>query len=186
MAPPSAIEVSAVSDTTGVILPNPLTAPIQSNDIYGRRRKTDRAQWGTAAPANTENFRLRSHDHKPKAKSWQHYFSHEAQIRKGNSLKNAAKYLSTPGIISLGGGLPSSEYFPFEELSMKVPTIGKFSEAETKKSGVVVTAGKHDLAENKSTYDIATAFNYGQGAGSAQMLRWVTEHTEMNTPSPPP
>ncbi|KAF3043292.1 Aromatic/aminoadipate aminotransferase 1 [Didymella keratinophila] len=179
MAPPSAIDVSAVSDTTGVTLPNPLTAPVQSNDIYGRRKKTDRSQWGTAAPANTANFRLRSHAHKPKAKSFEHYFSHEAQIRKGNSLKNAAKYLSTPGIISLGGGLPSSEYFPFDELTMKVPTIGKFSEAETKKFGVVVKAGKHDLAENKSTYDIATAFNYGQGAGAAQMLRWVTEHTEM-------
>ena len=62
---------------------------------------------------------------------------------------------------------------------MKVPARGKFSEAETKESGIVLKAGKHDLAENKSTYDIATAFNYGQGAGAAQMLRWVTEHTEM-------
>jgi aromatic amino acid aminotransferase I len=106
-------------------------------------------------------------------------FSHEAQIRKGNSLKDAAKFLSTPGLISLGGGLPSSEYFPFEQLSMKVPAIGHFSEAETKDSGVIITAGKHDLAENKSNYDISTAFNYGQGAGSAQLLRWVTEHTEM-------
>lgn len=105
--------------------------------------------------------------------------SHEAITRKGNSLKEAAKYLGTPGIISLGGGLPSSEYFPFEELSIKVPAVGHFSEAETKKTGVTVTAGKHDLAENKSTYDIATAFNYGQGSGSAQLLRWVTEHTEM-------
>jgi aromatic amino acid aminotransferase I len=106
-------------------------------------------------------------------------FSHEAQIRKGNSLKDAAKFLSTPGLISLGGGLPSSEYFPFEQLSIKVPAIGHFSEAETKDSGVIITAGKHDLAENKSNYDISTAFNYGQGAGSAQLLRWVTEHTEM-------
>jgi aromatic amino acid aminotransferase I len=71
MAPPAAIEVTPVSDTTGVVLPNPLTAPVQSNDVYGRRKKTDRAQWGTAAPANTKNFRLRSHDHKPKSKSWQ-------------------------------------------------------------------------------------------------------------------
>ena len=103
----------------------------------------------------------------------------EALIRKGNSLKEAAKFLGTPGIISLGGGLPSSEYFPFEELSVKVPTIGRFSEAETKDSGVIITAGKHDLAEDKSSFDIATAFNYGQGSGSAQLLRWVTEHTEL-------
>lgn len=60
-----------------------------------------------------------------------------------------------------------------------MPQIGQFSEAATKKSGITITAGKHDLAENKSTYDIATAFNYGQGAGSAQLLRWMTEHTEM-------
>lgn len=105
--------------------------------------------------------------------------SNEALSRKGNSLKNAAKFLATPGLISLGGGLPSSEYFPFEELSVKVPQVGRFSEADTKESGVTLTAGKHDLAEGKSIFDIATAFNYGQGAGSAQLLRWMTEHTEL-------
>jgi aromatic amino acid aminotransferase I len=89
--------------------------------------------------------------------------SQEPLIRKGNSLKNAAKFLATPGLISLGGGLPSSEYFPFEELSIKVPQIGRFSEAETKEFGVVLTAGKHDLAEGKSIFDISTAFNYGKG-----------------------
>ncbi|CAO2656826.1 Nn.00g056290.m01.CDS01 [Neocucurbitaria sp. VM-36] len=179
MAPPSAIEVSAVTDTSGITIPNPLTAPVKSNEILGRRKKAHSAQWGVAAPSNSTNFRLNSYDHKPKAKRWEHLMSTEALIRKGNSLKNAAKFLSTPGIISLGGGLPSSEYFPFEELSIKVPKVGHFSEAETKESGVTITAGKHDLAENKSTFDIATAFNYGQGSGSAQLLRWVTEHTEL-------
>ena len=105
--------------------------------------------------------------------------SDEARMRKGNTLKEAAKYLSKPGLISLGGGIPSSEHFPFEELSVKVPSIGHFSEQETKELGVTLTAGKHDLAEGKSIYDIATAFNYGQGAGSAQLLRWITEHTEL-------
>ncbi|KAF1840037.1 aromatic amino acid aminotransferase 1 [Cucurbitaria berberidis CBS 394.84] len=179
MAPPSAIEVSAVTDTSGIIIPDPLTAPVQSNEILGRRNKTNRSQWGVAAPSNTANFRLKSYDHRPKAKRWEHILTHEALTRKGNSLKEAAKFLATPGIISLGGGLPSSEYFPFEELSIKVPQVGRFSEAETKDSGVILTAGKHDLAEDKSNFDIATAFNYGQGSGSAQLLRWVTEHTEM-------
>ncbi|KAH8630059.1 aromatic amino acid aminotransferase 1 [Alternaria alternata] len=200
MSPPSAVEVSAVSDTSGVTIPNPLSAPVQSNEIHARRKKTTAAQWGVAAPSDTANFRLKSHDHKPKAKQWSRTFfplqislhdepdtnyafldimSHEASIRKGNSLKEAAKYLGTPGIISLGGGLPSSEYFPFEELSIKVPKIGHFSEAETRESGVTITAGKHDLAENKSNFDIATAFNYGQGSGSAQLLRFMTEHTEL-------
>ncbi|KAF2118560.1 pyridoxal phosphate-dependent transferase [Lophiotrema nucula] len=184
MAPPGAIEVEAVTDTTGVTLPDPLAAPIQSNEIYGRRRKHLKNQWGVAAPADSKNFRHKDYDDKPLAKRWDHIISEEARIRKGNSLKKAAKFLGKAGIISLGGGLPSSEYFPFEELSLKVPTIGKFSEAETRESGVTITAGKHDLAKDKSIFDISTAFNYGQGTGAAQLLRWVTEHTEL-VHSPP-
>ncbi|KAF2186864.1 PLP-dependent transferase [Zopfia rhizophila CBS 207.26] len=179
MAPPSAIAVEAVTDTSGVTLPDPLSASVKSNEIYGRRRKTDKSQWGVAAPSDSVNFRYHSHDHKPKAKRWDHHVSHEALIRKGNSLKQAAKYLGKPGLISLGGGLPSSEYFPFAELNLKVPTVGHFSESETKESGITITAGKHDLAQDKSIFDIATAFNYGQGSGSAQLLRWITEHTEL-------
>ena len=55
-------------------------------------------------------------------------------------------------MISLGGGLPSSEYFPFEEISIKVPTPPHFSEEETKASGVTKTIGKRDIAEGKSLY----------------------------------
>lgn len=106
-------------------------------------------------------------------------FNQETKSRQPSSLKAAAKYLSKPGLISLGGGLPSSEYFPFEELSIKVPTLGHFSEADTRTSGVTLTAGKNDLVEGTSIFDVATAFNYGQGAGAAQILRWVTEHTEI-------
>ncbi|KAH7361364.1 pyridoxal phosphate-dependent transferase [Pyrenochaeta sp. MPI-SDFR-AT-0127] len=161
-----------------VTLPDPLAAYVKSSEVHGRR-KADKSQWGVAAPVDSVNFRLRNYEGKPKAKRWDHILSTEARIRKGNSLKQTTSFLSNPGLISLGGGLPSSEYFPFEELSIKVPTIGHFSEAETKDSGVVLTAGKHDLVSEKSIFDISTAFNYGQGSGSAQLLRWITEHTEM-------
>src|SRR6266480_3567099 len=107
------------------------------------------------------------------------YLNEESSSRRGNTLKQAAKYLGTPGLISLGGGLPSSEYFPFAELSLKVPQVDKFSEEETEQSGVILSSGKHDLLEDRSIFDIATAFNYGQGTGAAQLLRWVTEHTEL-------
>ncbi|CAI6280444.1 unnamed protein product [Periconia digitata] len=179
MAPPAAIEVLGDSDTTGITIPDPLAVPIRTNDILGRRRKTESRQWGTAAPCDTASFRLKSYAGKPKAKRWDHILTEEAKSRKGSSLKGAAKYLSKPGLISLGGGIPSSEYFPFEELSVKVPARGHFSEEETRKTGVTLTAGKHDLANGKSIFDISTAFNYGQGAGSAQLLRWLTEHTEL-------
>lgn len=94
-------------------------------------------------------------------------------------MKAAAKYLKTPGLISLGGGLPSSDYFPFDEVSIKVPENGKWSPEEVHKNGKVLTAGKHDLAEGKSGFDIDTAFQYGQGHGAAQLLRFLLEHTEI-------
>ena len=56
------------------------------------------------------------------------------------------------GLISLGGGLPSSEYFPFEHIEIKVPTIPHFSEDETQKCGTLQRIGKHDIAEGKSLY----------------------------------
>jgi aromatic amino acid aminotransferase I / 2-aminoadipate transaminase len=55
-------------------------------------------------------------------------------------------------MISLGGGLPSSENFPFEEITAKVPTPPGFSEVETEQSGSVVHAGKHDIREGKSLF----------------------------------
>jgi aromatic amino acid aminotransferase I len=82
-------------------------------------------------------------------------------------------------MISLGGGLPSSDYFPFEHIEVKVPALGRFSEAETKETGELLRIGKHDVPEGKSTFDLAIALNYGQGTGSAQLLRWITEHTEV-------
>ena len=105
--------------------------------------------------------------------------SEEAVARKPSTIKGAAKHLSKPGIISLGGGLPSAEYFPFDEYSIKVPKLGKFSEEETRKDGDVIRAGKYDLTEDKSLYDISVAFNYGQGTGAPQLLRWMIEHTEI-------
>lgn len=96
-------------------------------------------------------------------------------------MKSAAKFLKTPGLISLGGGLPSSDYFPFEELSIKVPSVSQFSQQQQNghSDHSVLASGKHDLAEGSSLYDIATAFQYGQGHGAAQFLRWMVEHTEI-------
>jgi hypothetical protein len=82
-------------------------------------------------------------------------------------------------MISLGGGLPSSSYFPFQYIDVKIPSIGKFSEAETLESGKVMHIGKHDVKEGKSAFDLSISLNYGQGTGSAQILRWITEHTEV-------
>jgi aromatic amino acid aminotransferase I len=70
MSPPSAIEVEAVTDTSGVTLLPLFSFPLASNEIYGRRRKTEKRHWGTAAPSDSANFRQGSYEGKPKAKRW--------------------------------------------------------------------------------------------------------------------
>jgi aromatic amino acid aminotransferase I len=100
-------------------------------------------------------------------------------LREPSALKSAARFLKNPGLISLGGGLPCPDYFPIEELSIKVPTPPQFSELETKETGTTLKAGKYDAAEGRSVYDLSIALNYGLGTGSAQLLRFVTEHTEL-------
>jgi len=109
----------------------------------------------------------------------QDLLSTESKSRCPGTLKGSARYLKTPGIISLGGALPCSEYFPIEEISVKIPSVPHFSEQETKESGVAVKTGKYDVSEGHGAYDLSIALNYGQGTGSAQLLRFVTEHTEV-------
>jgi aromatic amino acid aminotransferase I len=62
---------------------------------------------------------------------------------------------------------------------MKVPTAPHFSEADTQERGQTVTIGKYDVRDGNAIYDLSIALNYGQSTGSAQMMRWLTEHTEI-------
>ncbi|KAH0555712.1 hypothetical protein GP486_006344, partial [Trichoglossum hirsutum] len=73
------------------------------------------------------------------------------------------------GILSLGPGAPSSQYYPFDDISLKIPSIGRFTEAEFMDSGVRVETRKYDMKESRSMY----------GTGSTQLLDFVTEHTKL-------
>ncbi|KZF26145.1 PLP-dependent transferase [Xylona heveae TC161] len=175
MAPPSAVDIEGVTDTSAVVVTEPLTV----NGVPVKRAKSGKLVAGVAAGTSSDFFKSTSCQFKPKSKNFEHRLTEEAASRAAPSLKGLAKYLSKPGILSLGGGLPSSEFFPFESIDIKVPQVGQFSEQETRESGVQVHAGKHDVIEDKSVFDLSIALNYAQGTGSAQMLRYVTEHTEI-------
>ena len=62
---------------------------------------------------------------------------------------------------------------------MRVPKAPHFSEADTLRSGRHVTIGKYDVRDKDADYDLSIALNYGQSTGSAQMMRFLTEHTEL-------
>ncbi|KAJ5213309.1 hypothetical protein N7449_000478 [Penicillium cf. viridicatum] len=101
--------------------------------------------------------------------------------RTGSTLKNAFKHLKTPGVISLGGGLPLSDYFPFESLSLTISSPEKPNPKNSDLNGAnaPLRASKCDINQGRSIYDLSVALNYSQGSGSAQFLRWLTEHTEI-------
>ena len=186
MAPPAMdIDVEGVTDTTSILIPNPVLASgpthavFSVDDIAPHRAKSAPMPPGVAAFSSSDMFKSPSCFKKPKAKRWDHRINLESSSRQGSSLKGAALHLKRPGLISLGGGLPSSDYFPFEQISIKVPVPPQFSEAETADSGEIRTAGKYDIREGKSLYDLSVSLNYGQATGAAQLLRFVTEHTEV-------
>lgn len=45
-------------------------------------------------------------------------------------------------------------------------------------SSTMLHIGKYDKRDNLSTYDLATALQYGQGTGSAQLLGFINEHVQ--------
>ncbi|KAH8746587.1 pyridoxal phosphate-dependent transferase [Diaporthe sp. PMI_573] len=140
------------------------------------------SQWGVAAPCSSESFKTKNHKHKALAKDWSHRLSSESTSRTGSSLKGAFKHLENPGIISLGGGLPISEFFPFESLTFAVPSVRSTTGPRINgdHGSNKILAEKNDVSEGRSVYDISVALNYSQGSGSAQLLRWIVEHTEMH------
>ncbi|KAJ6116107.1 hypothetical protein N7523_006524 [Penicillium sp. IBT 18751x] len=141
MSPPAPLEVDmvGVTDTSAVPVPDPLTF----NGVPAWRAKMAQMPTGVAASSSSDMFKSPACYANPKAKRFDHHFSLEAKSRKASTLKTAARFLKNPGIISLGGGLPSAEYFPLESLDMKVPTPPGFSPEATKKV-------RHDSARRKA------------------------------------
>ena len=180
MTPPAATNTNRLisQGITDTQIATIKTDRLSINGVSARRSKAPPLSGGVAAHTSSDMFKSPGYG-KPKAKRWDHRLTEESKLRKPSSLKGAIKFLHKPGMISLGGGLPSSKYFPLEEITVKVPSVPHFSEEETKTLGIIKKIGKHDIAEGKGMYDLHVALNYGQSTGSAQLLRFVTEHIDI-------
>ncbi|KAH8593951.1 pyridoxal phosphate-dependent transferase [Bisporella sp. PMI_857] len=95
----------------------------------------------------------------------------ESLIRHPSNMKQAGQYMDRPGLISLGTGLPSSEYFPINQMEIKVPSMHKAEDPELSLS--FAKRGGH------GEYDLSIALNYCGGSGQAELVRFVTKHTEI-------
>ena len=171
MAPSAVdIDIEGVGDTAAVLLPQGLTL----DSIPAKRAKSIRMATGVAPASSSDMFKSPSCFLNPKAKKWDHRLTQESRDRRPGSLKGAATYLKDPNVISLGGGLPTSDYFPINEIDINIPMPPSFSSrSETHQ------IGKYDIRDGKSVYDLEISLNYCQAMGSPQLLRFVTEHTEL-------
>ncbi|OTB02327.1 hypothetical protein M426DRAFT_322759 [Hypoxylon sp. CI-4A] len=153
--------------------------PLTIEGIKARRAKAGKLFAPTASYSDSDMFKSPQAFDKPKARRWDHLLSQESQSREPCVLKQAAKHLKKPGLISLGGGLPSASNFPIDKLTMQVPAPPRFQSQPD--SEPAAEMGKYDVARdaNGGVHDLSIALNYGQSIGSAQLLRWVTEHTEV-------
>ncbi|KAM0481882.1 hypothetical protein ACHAPX_003211 [Trichoderma viride] len=147
-------------------------------DINARRQAVGQMVAPTAAYADSDMFKLRCSraTNKPAARRWDNHLTAESLARAPGILKVAARFLKRPGIISLAGGLPTPDYFGFRSISAQVPTSNQSILFEDEST---ITMGINDIASENGALDLSVALNYGQAAGSAQMIRWITEHVEL-------
>jgi len=54
-----------------------------------------------------------------------------------------------------------------------------FSESRTTDSGKTFSSTKNDVPQGNSLFDLSIALNYGQSMGPPQLVRFITEHTEI-------
>jgi aromatic amino acid aminotransferase I / 2-aminoadipate transaminase len=137
------------------------------------------------------------------AKNWSGYLTEESAARRPSALKAAFKHLTTPGLISLGGGLPLAAYFPILEVNVTVPSIGKWSETETAIEGTNMNIVKYanntssisngvcrrdgqcsrtkeaPLHHDSPVVGLSSTLQYGLGTGDPHLVSFLKAHTQM-------
>lgn len=108
----SDVEVTGVTDTQSVIIPDPILSKAGAHpvftldDVLPHRQKSKPLPSTVAAFSNADMFKSHAALLKPKARRWDHRITAESKARQPSSLKGAMKYFHKD-MISLCGGLPS-------------------------------------------------------------------------------
>ncbi|TFK43565.1 PLP-dependent transferase [Crucibulum laeve] len=129
----------------------------------------------------------------PEAIDLSHHLSRVSRARTTSPLKGLQKYFGKEGMISLAGGLPHPDYFPFSTISaealpydsyvsaMSNQSRGSFSWLWSflsggKKETVPITIPKYPA--NSGDISLSTALQYSMAAGIPQLQRIMKEFTD--------
>ncbi|SCU88401.1 LANO_0D01992g1_1 [Lachancea nothofagi CBS 11611] len=115
-----------------------------------------------------------------------HHFSEETKARKSSPLKTCIHLFQDPNIVFLGGGLPLSKYFPWDNLQIESPLppfvngIGESPSGDDKDT-CHVEVKKNEITKAGDTNDIqlSRALQYGFSMGQPELLSFVRDHTQL-------
>lgn len=128
-----------------------------------------------------------------KAIDLSHHLSEVSRARTTSPLKGLSKYFGRPGLISLAGGLPSEDYFPFDSVAADVLVPDSFSLKATGKDSSLSwfwklfgTSSKTKTTpisilkypENPGDVNLATALQYGMATGLPQLQKFIKDFVE--------
>ena len=131
---------------------------------------------------------------KPESIDLSHHLSELSKARQTSPLKGLAKYFGMPGLISLAGGMPSPDYFPFASVSAEalVPDSYALSPDSSSESGLSwfwrLFSSKTERTEHLSIPKYATgpptdvvslevALQYGTAQGLVPLQKFMRDFT---------
>lgn len=134
-----------------------------------------------------------TYEKRDKAIDLSHHLSALSRARLPSPLKSLGKFFGRPGVISLAGGLPDEEYFPFSSISAEVLAPNSFSVnqssqqssaswfwkffgASSKEKTTPITIPKY--SESPDDLSLAVALQYGSASGLPQLQKFIKEFVE--------
>lgn len=122
----------------------------------------------------------------PESKDFSHLFSDETNARKPSPLKTCIHLFQDPNIIFLGGGLPMSDYFPWDKVTAESPLPPFANGIGAVPSGgdedtCHLTIRKNEITKAGDSKDIhlARALQYGFSQGQPELMEFVRKHTSL-------
>lgn len=125
---------------------------------------------------------------KPTSKNLDYHISKEAKGRLESPLKTAFKYYGLDDMVFLGGGLPLSDYFPWNHITTESPAapfengIGYKPQSAEEKVVTEIFKNQADAAAGTNDIPLSRALQYGHTNGQPELVSFLKKHTEIVHP----
>lgn len=119
---------------------------------------------------------------KPLAKDLTHHLSEEAKSRSPSPLKGLLGYFFRPDLTYLAGGLPLSDYFPFDRVSCDTPSApfpNGIGAQVTDEDKTTIDIFKNKAKNEPEMIELARSLQYGRTEGQPELVNYFKEHTRL-------